>query len=245
MVCLFCACGASSHPQVVTIEPEVERSRLDPYPALTPEEIAPQKDEAPLGVFHRVDRGQTLWRIARTYEVELDRIVEANAITEPARLEVGDMVWIPGVPDVLEVEAYVPGPIVAAGEWIWPVRNGRVLSGFGAQRRTHRHGGIDIQGAAGQPVLASRGGRVAYSGSGLRGYGKTVIVNHGEGLQSLYAHNSALLVAVGDRVERGQAIARVGRSGNATTEHCHFEIRLNDRRVDPMRWLKSERRAAR
>ncbi|NIM64262.1 MAG: peptidoglycan DD-metalloendopeptidase family protein, partial [Acidobacteria bacterium] len=64
-------------------------------------------------------------------------------------------------------------------------------------------------------------------------------------MQSLYAHNSALLVRLGENVKQGQTIARVGRTGNATTDHCHFEIRLNDRRVDPMHWLSPERRAAR
>ncbi len=86
---------------------------------------------------------------------------------------------------------------------------------------------------------------MSYAGAGLRGYGKTVILDHRDGMQSLYAHNSVLLVRVGERVEQGQSIARVGRTGNATTDHCHFEIRLNDRRVDPMRWLTPGRRAAR
>ena len=101
-----------------------------------------------------------------------------------------------------------------------------------------------LAGRAGQPVLASRAGRVVYAGAGMRGYGKTVILEHDDGMQSLYAHNSALLVQLAERVEQGQAIARVGRTGNATTNHCHFEIRWNDRRVDPMRWLTRDRRAA-
>ncbi len=94
-------------------------------------------------------------------------------------------------------------------------------------------------------MLASKSGRVIYAGAGLRGYGKTIILDHGDGIQSVYAHNSALLVGVGKRVDQGQTIARVGRTGNATTEHCHFEIRVNDRRVDPARWLSPARRAAR
>ena len=196
-------------------------------------------------MFHRVLPGQTLWRIAQTYELSLERIIEANSILDPSRISAGDMIWIPGVRDTLEVEIHVPERIATAGEWIWPVRNGTVLSRFGAPRRNHRHGGLDIKGAAGQPVLASRGGRVVYAGAGLRGYGKTIILDHSDGMQSLYAHNSTLLVRLGMRVEQGQSIARVGRTGNATTDHCHFEIRLNDRRVDPVRWLTPGRRAAR
>ena len=232
-VCLFCGCAATNHPTVVT---------LDPPPVAA---VEPQIDELPPGVFHRVLPGQTLWRIARTYELTLEQIVEANSILDPSRISPGDMIWIPGVRDTLDVEIHVPGRVAAAGEWIWPVRNGTVLSGFGAPRRSHRHGGLDIKGVARQPVLASRSGRVVYAGSGLRGYGKTIILDHRDGMQSLYAHNSVLLARLGERVEQGQSIARVGRTGNATTDHCHFEIRLNDRRVDPLRWLTPGQRASR
>ncbi len=235
VVCLFCGCAAGTHPARVTLDPPAA-----PAPAVTPE-----TDELPLGVFHRVLPGQTLWRIARTYEVAVEKIVAVNSILDPSRISPGDMLWIPGVRDTLDVKVHIPERVAAAGEWIWPVRNGTVLSGFGASRRTHRHGGIDIQGVARQPVLASRSGRVVFAGAGLRGYGKTIILDHRDGMQSLYAHNSALLVRLGERVEQGQSIARIGRTGNATTDHCHFEIRLNDRRVDPMHWLTPRRRAAR
>jgi len=231
-VCVFCGCAAG-RPDVVTLAPSAAAT-----PAIEPDELPP-------GVFHRVLPGQTLWRIARTYELPLDRIVEANSILDPSRISVGDMIWIPGVRRELDVAIHVPKRAAAVGEWIWPVRDGSLLSVFGAPRRNHRHGGLDIKGVAGQPVLASRGGRVAYAGAGLRGYGKTIILDHNDGMQSLYAHNSALLVGLGDRVQQGQSIARVGRTGNATTDHCHFEIRLNDRRVDPEHWLSPERRAAR
>jgi murein DD-endopeptidase MepM/ murein hydrolase activator NlpD len=233
-VCLFCGC-ASSHPTAVTLDP----------PAAPADAVEPEADELPPGVFHRVLPGQTLWRIARTYELSLEQIIEANSILDPARISPGDMIWIPGVRDTLDVEIHVPERVATAGEWIWPVTNGTVLSGYGAPRRNHRHGGLDIQGVARQPVLASRSGRVTYAGAGLRGYGKTIILDHDEGMQSLYAHNSVLLVRLGERVKQGQSIARVGRTGNATTDHCHFEIRLNDRRVDPMQWLTPGRRAAR
>lgn len=234
VVCLFCGCAVRTHPAVDTYYPPPTA----PAPA-----VEPEVDELPPGVFHRVLPGQTLWRISRTYEVPLEDIVKTNSILDPSRLSPGDMIWIPGVRDTLDIRVHER--VAVAGEWIWPVRNGTVLSGFGAPRRNHRHGGIDIKGVARQPVLASRSGRVVYAGSGLRGYGKTIILDHRDGMQSLYAHNAALWVRVGERVEQGQAIARVGRTGNATTDHCHFEIRLNDRRVDPTRWLPPRRRAAR
>ena len=121
----------------------------------------------------------------------------------------------------------------------WPLRNGRILSGYGSQRRTHRHTGLDIGGEHGEPILAAQAGRVIYSGSGLRGYGKTIIIDHENDLQTLYAHNSALLVDAGKWVARGQIIARVGRTGNASADHCHFEIRRNDVAVDPLPYLQA------
>jgi lipoprotein NlpD len=130
-------------------------------------------------------------------------------------------------------------------DWLWPVHGGQVLSGFGAQRRDHAHMGVDIRGRQGQSVLAAREGRVRYSGSTMRGYGKTVIVDHGQGLSSLYAHNAELLVKVGQVVARGQSLARVGRSGNATTDHCHFEIRRYDRPIDPLLLLRPRLEARR
>jgi murein DD-endopeptidase MepM/ murein hydrolase activator NlpD len=126
---------------------------------------------------------------------------------------------------------------IAADGFTWPVSGGVILSYFDDPRRNHRHAGVDIRGAPGQEVVAARAGRVVFSGNTLRGYGNMVIVDHGEGMQTLYAHGAALLVDVGDVVASGQPIARVGRTGNATTEHCHFEIRKDKLPVDPLPYL--------
>jgi lipoprotein NlpD len=213
---------------------------------------------APDGVEHVVQQGQTLWRIAKVYDVDLDVLARANGITDASSLEVGQTIFVPGASEILDVPPY-PAPLDSAGitsapgtvegptasAWLWPVENGQVLSYYGARRRTHRHQGIDIRGRAGQPVKATRAGRVLYSGSGMRGYGKTVILDHGDGTSSLYAHNSSLLVRKGQRVERGETIAKVGRTGNASTDHCHFEIRLHDKPVDPLGYLRPTREAHR
>jgi murein DD-endopeptidase MepM/ murein hydrolase activator NlpD len=71
----------------------------------------------------------------------------------------------------------------------------------------------------------------------MRGYGKTVILDHGDGYSSLYAHNAKLLVRVGQHVDQGMPVALLGSTGNATAEHCHFEIRRNERRLDPLLFL--------
>ena len=172
---------------------------------------------------HVVQPGETLWRIAKRYGVELDVLAHHNGITDPTRIEIGQTIHLP--PGTAEIT-----PLV----WTWPVQGREVLSRYGARRSGGRtHLGLDVRGRRGQPVFAARAGRVAFVGS-MRGYGKTVILDHGEEWTSLYAHNTSILVDVGDAVEIGQPIARVGRTGNATTEHVHFEIRLRDRPIDPL-----------
>jgi len=211
------------------------------------------------GVNHVVERGQTLWRIARAYGVDPEELARLNGIDDPTRIETGQVLFIPGATAVLDVPPYVPpvapdlsgagdprGTEEPDGSWLWPVSRPRLLSGFGVPRRSRPHQGIDVRGDTGDPtVVASRAGRVAYSGSGMTGYGKTVILDHGDGISSLYAHNSRLLVREGESVKRGQAIARVGRTGNATAVHCHFEIREHGRPVDPLSYLEPDREARR
>jgi lipoprotein NlpD len=96
--------------------------------------------------------------------------------------------------------------------------------------------GIDISGRAGQPVLAAAGGEVVYSGSGLIGYGRLIIVKHNQTYLSAYGHNRELRVVEGDRVSAGQTIALMG-EGPGRKPVLHFEIRRNGKPVDPLRYL--------
>ena len=241
LVAIGCAGGST--------QKQVETTPTTSAPRATP--TGGDEPSSSPGVDHVVARGQTLWRIAKVYEVDVEELAKENGISDTSRLETGQVLFIPNAAEVLDVPPY-PALIdsVAADDggnskWSWPVRNGEILSYYGAPRGAHRHQGIDIRGRSGQRVLATRSGRVTYRGSGMRGYGKTVIVDHGNGLTSLYAHNSSLLVRKGQRVKRGEAIARVGRSGNASTEHCHFEIRRRDKPVDPLGYLIPTREARR
>jgi murein DD-endopeptidase MepM/ murein hydrolase activator NlpD len=190
------------------------------------------------GVYHEVLPGQTLWRISRVYGVSVEVLVDANRLDDPSVLSSGDRLLVPGARVTLDVPTAAP-PTAAPlqhGSWVWPVEGGEVLSAFGSPRRSYRHQGLDIRGDRSQPVLAVRAGRVVYTGE-MRGYGKTVILDHGEGVRSLYAHGSALLVHPDQEVRGGQPIARVGRTGNASTEHCHLEIHRNEVAVDPLLYL--------
>lgn len=117
---------------------------------------------------------------------------------------------------------------------IWPLpvhAAAEVTSPYGARGRRH-HDGLDIDGRTGDPVFAARDGRVQFSGW-RNGYGHTVILDHGRGVTTLYAHNSALHVAAGDPVERGAVIASVGASGNASGDHLHFEVTWRGFPLDP------------
>jgi len=122
--------------------------------------------------------------------------------------------------------------VECAGKLGWPVEAGVVSSEFGP-RWGREHKGIDIAGDVGEPILAAADGEVLYAGDGLRGYGNVVILRHDAKTTTLYAHNSALKVAVGERVKAGQAIALLGSTGHSTGPHCHFEIRVGSNAVDP------------
>ncbi len=115
--------------------------------------------------------------------------------------------------------------------WTWPAQ-GDLLRGFSQTGGK----GVDIAGKLGQPVYAAGDGRVVYSGSGLLGYGKLIIVKHDKNYLSAYAHNHRILVSEGDKVASGQRIAQMGRTG-ADRVKLHFEIRRDGKPVDPLRYL--------
>jgi murein DD-endopeptidase MepM/ murein hydrolase activator NlpD len=120
---------------------------------------------------------------------------------------------------------------------IWPIY-GRIVSGFGYRYFPWRgmHTGIDITAWYGNPVRVTASGVVSFVGW-KGGFGKTVIVDHGYGIQTLYGHNSKLLVSVGQKVVKGQIISEIGATGFATGPHCHYEIRKNGFAISPMKYL--------
>jgi murein DD-endopeptidase MepM/ murein hydrolase activator NlpD len=136
------------------------------------------------------------------------------------------------------------------GEYIggvmkWPVPGyTRISSPYGNRMhpilKTKRfHAGIDIPAPTGTNIIAASAGRVAFAGT-QGGYGRTVIIDHGGGIMTLYAHNSQLLVSEGDQVTQGKVIAKAGSTGMSTGPHLHFEVRENGKYVDPMPWLKGQ-----
>jgi lipoprotein NlpD len=117
-------------------------------------------------------------------------------------------------------------------EWTWPA-SGKLITGFSDNANLK---GIDISGKTGQPVVASAAGKVVYAGTGIRGYGKLVIVKHTNTYLSAYAHNKEIVVKEGQQVARGQKIAEMGNT-DAEQVMLHFEIRRQGKPVDPLKYL--------
>jgi len=190
------------------------------------------------GVYHKVEHGHTLWRISKTYGVDLETLQWVNDVEDVTELRVGRVLFIPGVSQPREITSVPPGEDKPSSErisLIWPL-HGRKTSNFGPRGKSV-HQGIDLAAPKGTPVLASAGGKVAYSGNGMKGYGKVVVLKHASDLSTVYAHNSSLLVRMGDSVRQGQAIAKVGSTGRATGPHLHFEIRRRGVPKDPRQFL--------
>ena len=121
---------------------------------------------------------------------------------------------------------------------------GRILSAYGMGPAGTHNDGINIAVKAGEPVRAADGGVVAYAGNALRGYGNLVLIKHPGGWMTAYAHNSTLLVKRGDKVARGQEIAKAGATGVVSEPQLHFEIRRGSRALDPADYLPTVRASA-
>jgi murein DD-endopeptidase MepM/ murein hydrolase activator NlpD len=115
------------------------------------------------------------------------------------------------------------------GEWCYPLKDAKVISPYGGKRR---HSGVDLKTTPNDAITAAFAGKVRFA-KRYGGYGNVIVIRHASGLETLYSHNSKNLVKAGDWVKAGQDIALTGRTGRATTEHLHFEIRINGRAYNP------------
>ena len=198
-------------------------------------------------VVHEVKAGETVYRLSRYYDVPAATIVRANRIRDVSRVPVGARLVIPGAhkspPRRSIALAGVVPPVSAIPRatrqldlhFGWPVR-GSLTSSFG-WRRGRPHEGIDIGAKSGAPVYAAEAGRVIHSGW-LGGYGRVVIVKHTGRYSTVYAHNRKNRVKKGAFVEKGQLLAEIGTTGNASGPHLHFEIRRDRKPLDPMAYLR-------
>jgi len=206
-----------------------------------------------IGLHHAVAPGETLFRIAKAYSCSPEALAKANGISDPTGLEVGQDLIIP------EPETHVSGvspepakdpprdrSAVAPrgrapsrdpslrGDLDWPLR-GVLYARFGRKGRD-MHDGIDLAAPLGTPIKTAGSGTVIYAGE-QKGYGLIAIIEHPNGLSTLYAHNRDLRVRTGQRVSDGQVIATVGESGRTTGPHLHFEVRKDGIPLDPLDYL--------
>jgi len=198
------------------------------------------------GAYHVVERHQTLYRICKTYGVDIREVAKQNGITDLNRIQTGQRIFIPGAEKALPVEIHIEDVVKEQVErekaalqkldFIWPVE-GKCLNFFEDEERK-RHQGIDISSPPGVPIKASNSGWVIYSGNTIRGYGNLIILRHSDEFVTVYAHNQVNLVEEGMWIEKGQAIGKVGQTGRASGPHLHFEIRRNNKAVDPIPFLK-------
>jgi len=206
---------------------------------------------APAG-FHRIQRGDTLYKIAFQYGLDFRDLAAWNQLTDPGVIQTGKLLRLvppaqqqaavstAAFPATVEVLARAmpdnPNEVVPAQleAWIWPSQ-GPLLTRFGQAANK----GIDIGGARGHLVRAANTGTVVYAGANLRGYGKLIIIRHGKSHLSAYAHNERMLVAEGQNVMRGQSIAEMGDT-DADRIKLHFEIREHGKSVDPLNYLPKQ-----
>ncbi len=221
----------------------IEANRLTAPYALR----AGQKLTIPRTRHHTVGRGDTRFTISYLYGVPWSDIAVANGLAANAELQSGQKLLIPSViaapvaPAPPAGPAATPAPAVAPARFAWPLA-GAVQRGFIPRTRsTDYHEGIDIRTPVGTAVRASAGGKVLFAGDEPRQFGKLVVVEHEGGWQSAYAFLSRITVKEGDSVGQGERLGLSGQTGRARGPELHYEMRRNNRPVDPVEQLPRRR----
>jgi lipoprotein NlpD len=221
--------------------------------------------ENPPGAWYTVSPGETLEQIAARAGVPPEDILEINGLSRASDVRPGKIIYVlagrgpegpsGGASPPSEPAGFAPPPASVnlpppalasvaiapggVGRFRWPLESRAVIGSPFGTRAGRQHEGIDLPVPIGTPVFAAGDGQVVYAGNGIRGYGNLIVIQHEGDLLTVYAHNSELLVAQGDKVRVGQRIALSGRSGHASGPHLHFEVRSGQIPVDPVSYLPS------
>ncbi|MDO8488910.1 MAG: LysM peptidoglycan-binding domain-containing M23 family metallopeptidase [Candidatus Omnitrophota bacterium] len=193
--------------------------------------VIPVVPQTVSGIQHRVEAGQTLWKISKLYDVDIDEILRVNHISEEAKIEIGQLLLIPSRSKATNIMVKSSGD-----DFIWPLK-GRVISGFGLNYRNLMNKGINIQASMGAQVFATRSGKVVFYASNFGNFGKTIIIDHGDGLRSVYSRVLQVYVQLGQMVQSGSAIGSVGTSLRDKNSYLHFEIRKGAIPQNPLFYL--------
>jgi murein DD-endopeptidase MepM/ murein hydrolase activator NlpD len=206
-----------------------------------------------------VKRSDSISSIASKYNENTYAIARLNNLHPPYTIYVGQNLFLPNLNRYRPVSTSTPiapltksklkmakasskakavlAPPAITGEgFLWPVK-GKVLSSYGGKSAGLQNDGINIAAPRGAPVRAAENGVVAYSGNELRGFGNLLLLKHTDGWITAYAHNDSLLVKRGDKIKKGQTIAKVGSSGSVQNPQLHFELRKGKKAIDPIKYL--------
>ena len=259
-VCMLAAGCASQHQAAPVVDRTARGGAAAPAPAVV-KETAPTPRTLAEGQYE-VKRGDTLYSIALEHGVDYRELAQWNSLEDPAKIRIGQVLRTKpeegrgtqvskvavsrplesrplDAPAAAKPAAVPPkAPPVPATDgdvlkFVWPAR-GKVIAAFEQTRGK----GVDIDGRLGDPVLAAARGKVTYVGSGIRGLGKLLIIQHSDEYLTVYAHTSQIVVKEQQVVERGQKIAEVGTS-DAERPMLHFQIRKLGRPLDPKQYLPS------
>ncbi len=182
------------------------------------------------GIYHKVKKGETLWRIARAYDVSMSDLINTNNIPSAAHVEENQLIFIPGRDAAREVPLDQDS---GQDDFAWPVR-GKILRYFHERQGDSVNKGLDIAVQEGMKIKAARSGQVIFADY-LAGQGYMVILEHPDGFYTIYAQNSKLFVKLGDQVSRGEEVSEV--SGSGDLAYAHFEIRRNTVEDNPLYYL--------
>ena len=193
------------------------------------------KATAPLhlpGIYHKVARGETLWRISKMYGIDLEELTQVNRISDNTAIEVGQQIFIPNhfKPQASAVK-YSDND-----DFIWPIK-GKIVGSFGQTINNMLNKGINIAPNGSKDIVASRSGRVVFLSNNFAGLGKTIILDHGDGFFTVYALSSEAFVKAGDNIKKGTVIARLHSLNSGRNKYLHFEVRKRHIPKNPMFYL--------
>jgi murein DD-endopeptidase MepM/ murein hydrolase activator NlpD len=195
------------------------------------------------GIYYTVQKGDTLEKLAKDYKTTVEKIVsfKANDLEEPYALSAGQRIMLPdGRKKISPLQNIYPmtyvgsapkGAPKGSGRFAWPTR------GTLTQQFWSSHSGIDVANARGTPIYAADAGYVVLAGQDTWGYGNQIVIDHGNGYKTRYAHLDRILVKAGDTVKKNQKIGLMGSTGRSTGPHLHFEIIYNGVVRNPLGFL--------
>lgn len=187
---------------------------------------------------HTICAGDTLWDIAFENDVSVEQLCRINSGVNPKNLKIGEKLVIPDSSSSITVAAKEPSRSFSGSSSLimtWPV-TGNITSPYG-WRKSGFHHGVDIAGGIGDSIKSAASGKVTYVGY-KSVYGRTVIIKHPDGKETVYAHCQKILVNKNEYVVKGQSIATIGMTGNTTGPHVHFEVRIAGDADNPLKYLR-------